>query len=84
MLAIAVDRNLWPDGLDSELSAIRSLAPVDLVRPLIHKLIQLADRELAEAASLVGAAAWERSANDARFLNGSWHAFRANQAGVSD
>jgi hypothetical protein len=69
MLAIASQRELLPKGLDSELLKCRNQYSIDAVRPLIQKLTELADRELAEAASVVGSAAWERSVNDARFLN---------------
>jgi hypothetical protein len=69
MLEIASDRQLLPKGLEPELFRCRSQYPIDAVTPLIQKLTALADRELAEATSLLGSAAWERSANDARFLN---------------
>jgi len=69
MLEVASERHLLPKGLGPELLRSRNRYSIDAVRPLIQKVIELADRELAEAASIVGSAAWERSANDARFLN---------------
>jgi hypothetical protein len=69
MLEIANERQLLQKGLAPELLKYRNRYPIDAVRPLIQKLTDLAHRELAEAASVVGSAAWERSANDARFLN---------------
>jgi hypothetical protein len=69
MLEIASERQLLPKGLESELFRCRNRYPIDAVTPLIQKLTALADREVAEAASLLGSAAWERSANDVRFLN---------------
>ena len=69
MLEIAADKKLLPKGLEPELSAHRNRYAIDAVRPMIQKLSELAHRELAEAASVVGSAAWERSANDARYLN---------------
>jgi len=69
MLEMAGERQLLPKGLGPELSEARNRYSIDVVRPLIQKLTELADRELAEAASVVGSVAWERSANDARFLN---------------
>jgi hypothetical protein len=71
MLEIAMERQLLPKGLESELFRCRNRYPIDAITPLIQKLTALADREVAEAASLLGSAAWERSANDARFLNAS-------------
>lgn len=69
MLEIAVEHGLLPKGLETELSTSRNRYSIDAVRPLIQKLTNLAEREFAEAASVVGSAAWETSANDARFLN---------------
>jgi hypothetical protein len=69
MLEIASERQLLPKGLEPELFRCRNRYPIDAVTPLIQKLTALADREVAEAVSLLGSAAWERSANDARFLN---------------
>ena len=69
MLEIANGRELLPKGLGPELLKYRNRYSIDVVRPLIQKVTELADRELAETASVVGSAAWERSANDARFLN---------------
>lgn len=71
MLELAVRKKLLPKRLEAELSLLRNHCPIDAVEPLIQKLNELVDREAAEAASLLGAAAWERSANDARFLNAS-------------
>ena len=69
MLEVASERQLLPKGLGPELFRSRNRYSIDAVRSLIQKVNELADRELAEAASVVGSAAWERSANDARFLN---------------
>jgi hypothetical protein len=69
LVAIALDRNLLPKGLDTELLPTGNFLAIDAVESLIHNLVGLAERELAEAASLVGNAAWDTSANDARFLN---------------
>jgi hypothetical protein len=71
MLEIAALRQVLPKRLEPELSRSKNCCSVDAVEPLIQKLTELADREAAEAASLLGSAAWERSANDARFLNAS-------------
>jgi len=71
MLEIAARRQVWPKGLDPEVSRLRNYSSIDAVAPLIQNLCELADRESAEAASLLGSAAWERSASDARFLNAS-------------
>jgi hypothetical protein len=69
LVAMAHDRNLLPKGLNSELFPLRNLQAIDAVEPLIQKLHELVDREFAEAASAVGPASWDTSANDARFLN---------------
>jgi hypothetical protein len=69
LAAMARDRNLLPKGLSLELFPMRNSQAIDVVEPLIQKLNELVDREFAEAASAVGPAAWDTSANDARFLN---------------
>jgi hypothetical protein len=71
LAAIAEERQLLPKGLAPGLLLPRNSEPVDVVEPLIQKLIDLADREFAEAATVLGPTAWETAANDARFLNGS-------------
>jgi hypothetical protein len=69
LAAMARDRNLLPKGLSSKLLPLGNSQAIDAVKPLIQKLSELVDREFAEAASAVGPAAWDTSANDARFLN---------------
>ena len=71
MLEIAARREVLPKGLEGKHSQIKNDCPIDAVEQLIQKLFDLADRESAEAASLLGSSAWERSANDARFLDAS-------------
>lgn len=83
MLTIARDRGiLWPKGLDSEFSLPSSPASIDREQTLIHHLLQTIDRELTDSASLVGEASWNRTANDARFLNGSSKAFLRTLSGA--
>ena len=84
LMSIAAEQNLWPKDLDLELSAFGRPAPIDSIQSLIHKLSDLADREFAEAASIVGVAAWDQSVNDARFLNGFSNAFPPNHVGTND
>jgi hypothetical protein len=84
MMAITAERSLCLKGVDSQLLPLGDRVPIDAIQLLVHNLAQLADREFAEATLLVGAAAWESSVNDARFLNGSWRAFRASVAGIVD
>lgn len=69
MLELAHSRDLLPKRLNPELLELRNRYSIDEVKPLIQKLTELAERELAEAEAIVGSAAWDRKANDARFLN---------------
>jgi len=69
MLEIANERRLLPKRLEPELFRCRNRYPIDAVTALILKVTELADREQVEAALLIGSAAWEKSASDARFLN---------------
>lgn len=71
MTTMAQARQLLPKRLDSKPSLIGNPNSIDAVESLIQKLTELADREFAEAASILGPAAWETSANDARFLSAS-------------
>jgi hypothetical protein len=71
MLELSSRRGVLPRGLEGELSRLRLSCSIDTIEPLIQKLVELAEHEAAEAALLLGSAAWERATNDARFLNGS-------------
>lgn len=71
LLELSERRGLLPKRLDSKLLNLRNGTSIDTVESLIQTLIELAGREVAEALSLLGVEAWERSANDARFLNAS-------------
>jgi hypothetical protein len=76
-LATIADRQgLLPKGLGPKLSLPRNAKTIDGIESLIQKLSELADREYAEAATVLGPAAWETAANDARFLSGSCTMFR--------
>jgi hypothetical protein len=70
-MAIAEDRRLLPEGLYPELSPVGNPKTIDRISPLIQKLLELADREFAEATNFLGPEAWETAANDARFLSDS-------------
>jgi hypothetical protein len=76
LAAISESRNLLPKGLDPKLSLWRNSKAIDRIEHLIQKLIELADREFAEAATVLGPTAWETAVNDARFLSGSRSVFR--------
>jgi hypothetical protein len=79
---IAVDRQLLPEGLYSKLSAPRKPEAIDRIDPLIQKLMELAEREFAEATNVLGSDAWETAVNDARFLSGSRRASLQDRAGT--
>jgi hypothetical protein len=82
MVTIAEGRDLWRKGLDSagtEPGNLRSIDPVEL---LIHELDDVIVRECEQMAQLVGEAAWAKSVNDARFLNGSADVFLASLHGA--
>ena len=76
LVAIAEQRQLLPKGLAPRQLLPRNSGPIDGVERLIQNLVDLADREFAEAATVLGPTAWETAANDARFLNGSWPLLR--------
>jgi len=82
MLAVASQLGLWPKGLDPEGISSGDSPPVDWI-PLVDELSRIAARDLAEAAMLCGVSSWDRSVNDARFLNGSSHAFLQALHGVA-
>lgn len=71
LAAIALEKGLLPEGLYSKISSGRKPDTIDRINPLIQKLLELAEREFAEAATILGPDAWETAANDARFLNDS-------------
>jgi hypothetical protein len=71
LMTIAEDRRLLPEGLYPELLPVRNPKTIDRISPLIQKLLELAEREFAEATNLLGSEAWETAANDARFLSDS-------------
>jgi hypothetical protein len=71
LVTIAEDRRLLPEGLYPELSPVGNPMTIDRISPLIQKLLELAEREFAEATNLLGSEAWETAANDARFLSDS-------------
>lgn len=71
LTTIAQDRRLLPEGLYPEISPVRNPKAIDRISPLIQKLLELAEREFAEATNLLGPEAWETAANDARFLSAS-------------
>jgi hypothetical protein len=82
LAAIAVDRRLLPEGLYSKLSFARKPGAIDRIDPLIQKLLELAEREFAEATNVLGPNAWETAANDARFLSGSRRESLQDRAGT--
>lgn len=70
MQALAADFGLWPKGLkappiDSQIR--QEVAPIQSV----DDLARIVARDCVHMAELVGEASWDRSVNDARFLNGS-------------
>jgi hypothetical protein len=79
---IAVDRQLLPEGLYSKISTPRKPESIDCIDPLIQKLLELAEREFAEATNVLGSDAWETAVNDARFLSGSRRGSRQDRAGT--
>ncbi len=81
MLALAARNGLWPKGLDSAGIGSRDPLSIDPIQ-LADELARIAARDLAQAAMLVGVSSWDRSVNDARFLNGSSTAFRRNLLGA--
>jgi hypothetical protein len=71
LATIAVDRRLLPEGLYPKISVPRNPEAIDRIDRLIQKLLELAEREFAEATNVLGSDAWETAANDARFLSDS-------------
>lgn len=71
LVAIAEDKRLLPEGLYPKISLATKPDTIDRINPLIQKLLEVAERELAEATNVLGPDAWETTANDARFLSDS-------------
>jgi hypothetical protein len=82
LATIAEDRRLLPEGLYSKISPARKPETIDRINPLIQKLLELAEREFAEATNVLGPDAWETAANDARFLSGSRSGSLQDRAGT--
>ncbi|OHB31100.1 MAG: hypothetical protein A2790_10635 [Phenylobacterium sp. RIFCSPHIGHO2_01_FULL_69_31] len=80
MLALAARNDLWPKGLDPAGIESRDSPSIDPIQR-VDELARIAARDLAHAAMLVGVSSWDRSVNDARFLNGSSTAFRRTLRG---
>jgi hypothetical protein len=83
MQRIATARNLWPKRLDPPLIASANSQSIDVIR-LAEELSRIAARDLAHTAALVGESSWDRSVNDARFLNGSSNGFLRSLRGTID
>jgi len=81
MQQLAATRDLWPKGLDHGPKEVAASASIDAIQ-LVDELARIAARDLAQTATLVGESSWDRSANDARFLNGSSSAFHRNLLGT--
>lgn len=71
---LATRHGLWPKGLKMPPIDVRIRQEVDPIQSL-EDLAQIVARDHADMTSLVGEASWDRSVNDARFLNGSAAAF---------
>ncbi|MBI1198712.1 MAG: hypothetical protein GC203_12690 [Phenylobacterium sp.] len=79
---LAAEHDLWPKGLDPARTETRDSTPIDPIH-LVAELARIAARDLAHSATLVGGSSWDRTANDARFLNGSATMFRRTLAGAA-
>lgn len=75
MQALAVERDLWPKGLDPKGTEDVDSTSIDAIQ-LVSELAGIVARDLAHMAALVGVSSWDRAANDARFLNGSATTFQ--------
>lgn len=74
MQTLAARRGLWPKRLKFPQIDSLSRGEVDPIQS-VEDLSRIVARELAHMTELVGEASWDRSVNDARFLNGSSAAF---------
>ena len=75
-------------GLQPEPGSVVPAAPwsrnaLDRSHPLIHQLRETLALEDSEAEHRLGASGWERTLNDARFLNGSRGAFLVDPLGLT-
>jgi hypothetical protein len=81
LLVLAERAGVWRDGLNPEASSPFDQTPLDPIQPLIHHLSQLVDLEVLETTAYAGDDGWDRSVDDARFLNSCWRAFRRDRHG---
>lgn len=71
---LAARHGLWPKGLKFSPTDFQIRQEVDPIQSL-EDLARIVARDHADTTDLVGEASWDRSVNDARFLNGSAAAF---------
>jgi len=81
MQGLAAEFGLWPKGLNNSRITPQIRREVASIQS-VDDLTRIVSRDRAHMAELVGEASWDRSVNDARFLNGSSGAFHQALRGV--
>lgn len=81
LLVLGERAGVWRGGLNREALSPVDQTRLDPIQPLIHHLSQLVDLEVLETTACAGDYGWDRSVDDARFLNSCWRAFRRDRHG---
>lgn len=81
LLILAERAGVWRRGLSPQATSVVDQTRLDPIQPLIHHLSHLVDLEFLETMACAGDNGWDRSVDDARFLNSSWRAFRRDRHG---